>query len=1204
MLGQSVTSGCPIFMTQVPFQVGPFEKVSIYDAPGQVMSMVWDGEFTARGAAQTFLHPSALSLKERDTVQRRLKTAAGNTSLTNALIDVATNPWVWLFAVTAPVGAEVTGSVFKIAGKYSAHVAKNAGIYGHLKMLSGQQTLRGSAMLGINGDFTRGANVIHHAPEAEAYTEVLTRVAVANGLDAHKLLSTHLYRKGSEQYETAKRLSYALQGSLGGLDRNITRQFVGVKEGKFITTSKTVPSMLAPGHSFDDVLGQFDGGLELRNATRDTLSFIREKNYGSAEKIIRGFRGLGDDVNDASIKSLAKFVGGSGFNKQAMKAIRARLKGGEKFDSILNEIETAYRPVLNDPNYFPSNIAERYKGGKLLDPNENDMLMSSMFPQALKSTNAKVRDVVGTLFHPDDIEEMAQLFTRGNAVDALSDAGRKTHAAGRSIIPDGSSVDEVEGAARRLFRTNNYGLSMQKHIDGNARMHALFIQDVGDDTLAAMRDTHANRVLGGKTHLEYAKGQNGVALKSDKPLHELLGHEDSPLGGFILADALQIEARSLSSSHAQRFTQDILMPHLLGRLSTSHAVPMWALENSKNMVNRLVGTAAAPTAVGEAISQSPYGKKMVRGMQEWADLSDDSSRMALKSEAVRSVRSVAAYLYVSHLATNMSSVVLNMSQPMLLAAPVFGAKHVAKGYGDFFQEFGDYMGKRQAQNFKALTKNDHDALIRNSFEFADEMGISSDLMETLEAVTFAARSQRNTPASLGKRLIFEYPMKLFEKVEWMNRGVTAHAVKNRHLAMGNDVTSLGNKVKNGTANQAERLDYSSFRREMSEAVDETQFGGHWLNTPELFLPRQGTRGIESGFFANGLIRQFLQFPLRQLTSVTHTLPRLAEREGFGSLAGLANDAGRAMAMSAIAYETGKNLLGADLERAGFFAATTELIPFVSEGRFDDREGVFPIPPILDIPLNIVKGMATDDKNLLAYSLARTIPSGVGLSRALGIVPNLPKAVDPLGLQRTYAAWNQRLDDGTVPLYKSDGTLQGFESPADLVMRGLGADLGRFKEQGSLERFLLANAEEERSVRREVIAAFLGNHHAKAKHLMRQFERRTGLPLTISSQQMTSAIKLREVGKTERILERMPSATREHFQEVVLQTRGGNLGLSEEQFRAAQTSSKRSGRSDAVRVDQEALKQMQEAMKAAATELPGANANEVQFSSPHGGFQSY
>ncbi|MBV70959.1 MAG: hypothetical protein CMH52_06365 [Myxococcales bacterium] len=106
------------------FVAGSFDPVKVYDAPMVALSQMFEGEASFRSLRDTLMDPASLSPAERDSYVSRLKESLGNNPLSNAFLDIALNPFVWLMFVTSPAAGKAlkaTGEVFtgKMARKVS-----------------------------------------------------------------------------------------------------------------------------------------------------------------------------------------------------------------------------------------------------------------------------------------------------------------------------------------------------------------------------------------------------------------------------------------------------------------------------------------------------------------------------------------------------------------------------------------------------------------------------------------------------------------------------------------------------------------------------------------------------------------------------------------------------------------------------------------------------------------------------------------------------------------------------------------------------------------------------------------------------------------------------------------------------------------------------------------------------------------------------
>lgn len=298
-----------------------------------------------------------------------------------------------------------------------------------------------------------------------------------------------------------------------------------------------------------------------------------------------------------------------------------------------------------------------------------------------------------------------------------------------------------------------------------------------------------------------------------------------------------------------------------------------------------------------------------------------------------------------------------------------------------------------------------------------------------------------------------------------------------------------------------------------------------------------------------------------------------------------------MGASAIGYEVLKNIAQTDMSRAGFYAASTDIIPYMSSGRYDERKGVFPVPPAIEISTDLVRGLATADSDVLAYTLPRLLPAGVALSRALGVLPEVPG----LGFvgQRTYADWKSPTQDGSIPLFKGDGSLLGYEQPSTLILRGIGADLGKFQEQSQIDNWLTRNSEEMQGYRQQYVSQLLAGDMRGAEGTKGTYARRFKMPLVVSKSQIQSAIEQRNVPRTERILNRMPANLRAGYGVAASQGREGAFNVPAQSLQTGATLKERQAqRQTAYTVSPEIRAQIE---KTLAESLPGGNQTFAPFS---------
>lgn len=569
-------------------------------------------------------------------------------------------------------------------------------------------------------------------------------------------------------------------------------------------------------------------------------------------------------------------------------------------------------------------------------------------------------------------------------------------------------------------------------------------------------------------------------------------------------DDLKPEVRKLTSpgdmmdrlylgeqSDARRaYVRDSLVPGAL-----NNAGPEWLAVRNAQIRSKELAQWFADSWIGRTIeNSSKAGKGFIGRVREVADL-DSGLRMPDFSDGV------ARWFYASHLGLNLSSMVLNMTQPLLLAATAGTLDEVVGAYGAAFKEMADYAKKRAGHGL-FISADKKLELMEDSFKYMGRatggrnlLGIGPDMAELLDVNL--ARSQGR-----GSK-VFDLMMAGFEKTEWMNRNVSAHLFER-------------------IATRGGRAASPYFMEDLQRFVLQTQFGQNDLNTPKMFL---------HGPMANRLLRQFLTFPVRTLTSTLKVFPTLGGEEYWK---GLGRVMARGMGYSALVYEAGKGLAGVDLSRGLFASSLTALAG--GDRLLEKDEEILPIPPVVGVPVDIIRAFASDDMSMLADSVARLVPGGVALNRALGVMGPLPSmglSGLPGAFQRTYADWTHPLPTGEVPVFKGDGTLVEYRRPAELVAKGLGVDLGTWGQQGELDNYLVKQREEIIKYRHEYLRALASNENGRAQAIAADYSQKfKGLPLTVTQEQVRAFHKGRAQTRTQRAMGRIPGDLRPQYQGMV------------------------------------------------------------------------
>ena len=701
----------------------------------------------------------------------------------------------------------------------------------------------------------------------------------------------------------------------------------------------------------------------------------------------------------------------------------------------------------------------------------------------------------GVRLHPDSLRLLAQVQTDTNAKahllllaqDVTDDASRLAREHGVSI--PAVSLDPLRVQRKYVREARTYSVLAQPATQGMLEaQEKAFAQAKKEEWTAPFVDPITKDLTTGQgVSLDEPWGSRVGVVKGGNKQVDLKGNQTTP-GGVVrtVGDHLTVEAmlRNTNLTLGEEGTRKMhrqVLNGILGRTDPEGRVLLAAHEQS-----RLAMKSFLDTKLGKWIEGTLPGLgKRMRGLAEGSETPDTGKGLW---------SGIARFFYVTHLGLNMGSMVTNLMQPWVTVAPAMGAVNTLKAYQRAFQDLSAYSKARLAKyGTRLINASERAALIRETMPHAERWGIGESYLSTLDTMVYGSKLAPKQ-GTLSK--IEEMMMKGFEKTEVMNRLVSGHAYGIAHEASGLPKTAL-------------------FRDEQARFVTLTQFGNTPTNTPQFMM---------SGVFSNPVVKQFLSFPVRSFTGFFHTMPQLANQNYWR---GMGVNTVRAMGMSAIIYEAGKGLLGADMSRG--LAASTATDLFGGEKFTEDGNGWIKVPPIVSVPHQFVSGLASGDTAQLVNAVSRLVPGGVALSRAIGVMPEMPFPMD--ALQKTYAGWSTPLEDGRVPVFKA-GRLVDFKSPTELVMRALGADMGKFNEGGSLDGYLVKQRELIVQARQEYLAKLMANDYAAAERVASAFEKKVGVPLTVSRAQVKAFAASRNTPRTERILDRLPADVRSQYLGVV------------------------------------------------------------------------
>ena len=1174
-----------------------FDPVAIYDAPTVAFTQLLDDELTWRSFKQTFLDSSALSPMERDTLTDRLKEEYGGSALADTVIDLATNPFVWMTFVTSPAAGKALSSTGRIftGSKFGEYVIGNKNVLKTFGLLNAHQMGQGTALPTV---LTSSTNRITELVEQEqvpllsVMKSLQSRVAEKFGLKTP--LASLKPDRAPEVYanvggetmslpEYLKRSQIYMHAVMDGMGKKVVRKTsnMGMAHNAVTAGGKKIPVTRSQAGEIHAALRDFDEGVinedqflqampstlsgqvpvrisqanrvtnEVEQKVRQNLdpdglmsSWLEEEGFVPLMSMTRGVMqqryadlflnkagGFDDKKMLRLYSSLKKsvqvtqaqdvpFLANEYFghmNNEIAEEVMKRLKNGSLDLAEFKRLSRDQRSLDDLDNYMPRNVwsnlsadGSRQRVDRIPDSRKKDNFASG---------RVRNRSVTDGIYDPKDLQVIANLYkSRGldnDALDRFMDSNNKLlQKSFRANPEDGivqvSNLDFDHSVNKYLKQTRNDVTFYADEVPGDVRLAlADFpIQKAKD----APRDVASRQMLGGDTRFDVYQ-----TLKREL---ELAG--DKPTGTYI---------------------QNVLIPRIKGDMKVNDLMGYHVMLSAQKVASGLVNGSFMKTVGGK----NQESNRFVGALKSFAN------RDLTEFDGGEFGRGATTALYASHLGFNPASAILNLFQPLLFAQNWMGAGNMAKGYGQAFKQYFNYIDDRLKLGVRGAAE-DIDELRRKHFRLSnvndeDLLNIRASSYELLDQVAFSTVGDKNT--SPLKFALTELPLKMFQHTEIFNRVATGEAAFAAARGAGR-LRGIKPTVSRGLTNyEFEGAADDIFRSSDSikSMVQNTQFGSDIVNSPALF---------QKGVLSLPWARQFLTFPMRTFTSWTDTAPMvnqgrrtwgLTGYETQGKFSSMMHDLVRMMGTSAIVYEVGKNALGLDFSK-GLAGSTLMESSIVGPMLMADRGTLgykLPIPPILDIAYEATQALAEEDKSVLGAVLPRVVPGGIALQRALNLAPRLGEATGPIGgMQKQFTNFDQMDAEGNVPTYREDGTVLQYEPAVKRILSSIGLGPYMNKDNQELHKFMVSNREQFNGMKADYINAMLNNNQQRANVVAQQFEKKFGLPLSVTQQQIDRAIQVREVPLRERMFERINPQVREQYQPILERSGGtlpGNLGRS-------------------------------------------------------------
>lgn len=570
------------------------------------------------------------------------------------------------------------------------------------------------------------------------------------------------------------------------------------------------------------------------------------------------------------------------------------------------------------------------------------------------------------------------------------------------------------------------------------------------------------------------------------------------------ADAIDV-MMGRENVETKEYFKNGIIPHMFGGAKPTQMFGLTQAQNARSLARKFASSDA-----GKWIeSNGGYlGKNVVQNARVYGNLS------GYEMDAARAQGGMAGYLYATHLGFNGVSAIWNLMQPLQWASTWMGGRDIMYGYGQAFKQIGSYLkeriplGLRIDPTTQMELWNKHVPM--SNYKGRDLIGSDLETLSNEDAYSFL-RPPTGKSSMLHYALV-EAPLKMFQLAERVNRITVAEGSMNwvRRMQKETGIRYAENQEIDFAQTMQSMVNFSSNPATQIRAFQE----GGWLSNP--------------------FVKMFMQYPLRSISNIMASSQIGGGTREFGfqkfggkgiDIPAVPADLMRLLGIGAVTYEIGKNMLGVDTSSGLAGAAVTQLPQQFLSGKY-------PVPPVVDIPMQFFHGLATGDKDELRQSIYRVLPFGIQLQKTVGALPAIPGGGRFGLLQSQYADWANPNSQGQIPIYKDDGTLQSFNSPLSLVLKGLGADFKKLNTPQEATKFLLANRAEMTGLRRQYKDAVLGNNMSAATQIEVEYRKRYGVPMTVKPGDWNAAIKIREVTLPERLLETLPSNARDPYQQTL------------------------------------------------------------------------
>ena len=360
------------------FQANQYTPITAYDKPGILFQQVLDNEVTWSGIKNTLLQPHKLSPEERNSFTDNLKKEAGSSPLTDSLIDIALNPFVWFAFITTPgVGGAIgrgTKSLYE-GSKYGAFIREHTPFLMSLGLWNANSIYRntplGQAMNKMSDtrrQFIGEANNRTRGIELGIIKQLRSEGIKVNSLDSAKASPKHR--------QLLTDIDFAINSKLNGWDRpGVTEVAVARPKYRVERTVDTDEQGLR--RIFSEYEGTIDkDGLEALQFEEKLLSkaFSLRKN-NSVDEVLEKL------ITGSVSRRFPQYQLSADYAMSSGNTLRQSIEAGEqvKYTEIEQALERGVeavrldKPMLVNPNGKMKDIINQYNLSPLIAAHKRNL---------------------------------------------------------------------------------------------------------------------------------------------------------------------------------------------------------------------------------------------------------------------------------------------------------------------------------------------------------------------------------------------------------------------------------------------------------------------------------------------------------------------------------------------------------------------------------------------------------------------------------------------------------------------------------------------------------------------------------------------------------------------------------------------------------------------------------------------------------------